>query len=266
MGRLQDFLGGGGVWVLGYVLAIAPHGWLVLSDPTWTLLLPFLLQLVCVAKLYVALSWPSPGKEATSEPGKEATPEPGKESTLKPGAACSPSLAGCGETVESRTESALSWLAARGLLPDEGVCPCRFSANKDRAGLNLCEAAAKGDLRRIRKLIAAGADVNECNYDGRTALHISTRNADVPIVTKLLEAGADMVVRDVFGNTPWHHATVNLVVAPRDAHHAHAVIVAFENARKARPANEQLVEQLRQAVVRGAAGEVNALAEQGRPV
>lgn len=52
-------------------------------------------------------------------------------------------------------------------------------------------AAAKGDLNRVILLIENGADVNEQNVFGNTALMSAVRNNQKEIVQQLLEAGAD---------------------------------------------------------------------------
>uniref|UniRef100_A0A914S6J4 ANK_REP_REGION domain-containing protein n=1 Tax=Parascaris equorum TaxID=6256 RepID=A0A914S6J4_PAREQ len=43
--------------------------------------------------------------------------------------------------------------------------------NPIELGMELCLAANKGDIQTIEAWIAAGANINETDYDGRTALH-----------------------------------------------------------------------------------------------
>jgi uncharacterized protein len=62
------------------------------------------------------------------------------------------------------------------------------------------------DSRAIRDAIAAGADVNEVDRDGRTALHHAAIHGDLGAVELLLEAGAQPNISDSDGWTPLHFA------------------------------------------------------------
>ncbi|XP_065591717.1 ankyrin repeat domain-containing protein 40-like [Cyrtonyx montezumae] len=56
----------------------------------------------------------------------------------------------------------------------------------------LREAAALGDAEEVRRLLAAGADVNSRNeIDGWTCLHWACKRSHAPVVSLLLDAGAD---------------------------------------------------------------------------
>ncbi|XP_072208325.1 ankyrin repeat domain-containing protein 40-like [Excalfactoria chinensis] len=56
----------------------------------------------------------------------------------------------------------------------------------------LREAAALGDAEEVRRLLAAGADVNSRNeIDGWTCLHWACKRSHAPVVALLLDAGAD---------------------------------------------------------------------------
>ena len=46
----------------------------------------------------------------------------------------------------------------------------------------LCWAASEGDLHEIKRLTANGMDLNESDYDGRTALHLACANGHVNII------------------------------------------------------------------------------------
>ena len=52
-------------------------------------------------------------------------------------------------------------------------------------------AARAGDGAEVRTLLAAGADVNGTDPDGRTALMVAAGRNDQALVELLLEAGAD---------------------------------------------------------------------------
>lgn len=77
------------------------------------------------------------------------------------------------------------------------------------AGLDgpVADAAMRGDAAAVRALIAEGADVNEAQGDGMTALHWAARNRDGELVRDLLEAGAKVVAGTRIGHyTPLHMA------------------------------------------------------------
>lgn len=74
-------------------------------------------------------------------------------------------------------------------------------ASLQMAGL-LCNAVFEGDLKLLRRLLHAGADPNEGDYDGRTPLHIAAAEGNVPAVEMLVVEGkADPAKRDRWGST-----------------------------------------------------------------
>lgn len=62
-------------------------------------------------------------------------------------------------------------------------------------------AAATGDVGVINDLLEH-VDVNDADYDGRTALHLACAEGHVEIVEILLQRGADKNLQDRWGNTP----------------------------------------------------------------
>jgi excisionase family DNA binding protein len=65
----------------------------------------------------------------------------------------------------------------------------------------LVEAAFEGDMVRVQALIEEGADVNERDASGRTALMIAANRGHTYVVQLLLERGADANARDNQGLT-----------------------------------------------------------------
>jgi len=77
----------------------------------------------------------------------------------------------------------------------------------------VADAAQRGDLDGVRRLLRAGADVNAGQGDGMTALHWAARNGEVAMGETLLYAGASVEAGTRIGAyTPMH-------LAARGAHH-----------------------------------------------
>jgi len=75
----------------------------------------------------------------------------------------------------------------------------------------VADAAQKGDLAAVKRLIAQGADVNIPQGDGMTALHWAAQHGDADMAAALLKAHANVKATTRIGNyTPLH-------VASRDA-------------------------------------------------
>ncbi len=83
--------------------------------------------------------------------------------------------------------------------------------------MQLHAAAARGDLEGMVFALARGADVNDCNRDGQTALVFALERARGfsrrcgPLVTPeavrfLVQAGVDLEARDSLGTTAIHYA------------------------------------------------------------
>jgi len=59
-----------------------------------------------------------------------------------------------------------------------------------------------GDLKLLRRLLQAGADVDAANNDGRTALHLAAAQGNIPASELLVDVGgADLQKRDLWGAT-----------------------------------------------------------------
>lgn len=83
------------------------------------------------------------------------------------------------------------------------------TAVKRRCDPVLCDAAAEGDLRRVRQMLQAGVSPDSCDEEGTTALMASAFAAQTGVVRALLAAGADPNMQDVSGLT----ALMNAVIA-----------------------------------------------------
>ncbi|HYG11937.1 MAG TPA: ankyrin repeat domain-containing protein [Pyrinomonadaceae bacterium] len=82
------------------------------------------------------------------------------------------------------------------------------ACQKHQPSTALTVAAERGDVAQVKQLIAAGADVNEKDKWGHTALMWAARKGHAEIARALVEARADMNVRDCAsaGWTPLMHA------------------------------------------------------------
>jgi ankyrin repeat protein len=70
------------------------------------------------------------------------------------------------------------------------------------ASANVAGAARNADIDEVRKLIAAGSDVNATEADGTSALLWAAHQGSPELVSLLLEAGANPNAANAFGVTP----------------------------------------------------------------
>lgn len=77
-------------------------------------------------------------------------------------------------------------------VAEGGWPPLVYSARGDRGG----------SLETVRELLGQGADVNQRNYKGQTALHCAAKAGFVHIVKELLNHGASVDAVDENGDTP----------------------------------------------------------------
>lgn len=73
----------------------------------------------------------------------------------------------------------------------------------------LADAAEQGDHDKVMALVADGADVNQAQVDGTTALHWAAYRDDAPLADVLLEADANPVMENRYGVTPLYLACLN---------------------------------------------------------
>jgi uncharacterized protein len=65
-----------------------------------------------------------------------------------------------------------------------------------------CRAAFEGDVPTLRRLLAAGADIDQVGWLGRTPLIDAVNGGNIDAIRFLLDAGADANVADTGGTTP----------------------------------------------------------------
>ncbi|VBB27381.1 unnamed protein product [Acanthocheilonema viteae] len=81
-----------------------------------------------------------------------------------------------------------------------------LSVNSSRLGVELCLCASRGDMETLNSWLAAGADINQQDYSGKTALHIAVESRNEQLLHYLLDQGADPNKSDYFDLTPLGHA------------------------------------------------------------
>ena len=86
-----------------------------------------------------------------------------------------------------------------------GLALVKYTKNKDTKQ-TLLNAVQQKDLHTVKKLIRAGADLDQRNERGRTPLMIATYNNDLEIAETLIETGADVNIQDDMCNTPFLYA------------------------------------------------------------
>ncbi|UYV79819.1 PPP1R16B [Cordylochernes scorpioides] len=90
---------------------------------------------------------------------------------------------------------------SRACKTSERVVRVRFDS-----GVMLLEAAARGDVEEVRRLLLLGVSPDSTNEDGLTALHQCCIDASEPILRVLLEFGANVNAQDSERWTPLHAA------------------------------------------------------------
>jgi len=90
--------------------------------------------------------------------------------------------------------------AQKAVVPQKVIAPEMPAITKPAAG-DLWKAVAYRDLSKVKSLIDRGADLDESNYNGETALITAVRMGSVQMAGLLIEAGANLEVRDKSGRT-----------------------------------------------------------------
>uniref|UniRef100_A0A8C1QYR1 glutaminase n=1 Tax=Cyprinus carpio TaxID=7962 RepID=A0A8C1QYR1_CYPCA len=88
------------------------------------------------------------------------------------------------------------------------VCECSFLSFQVKSVINLLFAAYTGDLSALRRFALSSVDMEQRDYDSRTALHIAAAEGHTEVVRFLLEAcKVNPGPKDRWGNTPIDEAT-----------------------------------------------------------
>lgn len=77
------------------------------------------------------------------------------------------------------------------------------------AGIELCRAAATGDIPYIGRLVKYGVDPNVTDYGHRTPLHVAAAEGNPQATQLLVKEGADVLAKDRHGFTPLDEARVS---------------------------------------------------------
>ncbi len=112
-----------------------------------------------------------------------------------------------------------------------------------RCSVPICEAAYKGHLNIIQHLVAFGADINQTEKDGYTALLAASKYGYFAVVKYLVEQGADINAADGKGNTA-------LLIASERGHYKTVVCLVEHGADISQPNNKGII-PLVVAVMRG---------------
>lgn len=79
----------------------------------------------------------------------------------------------------------------------------------ERGELPIHLAAIRGDVKYLKRLIKAGADVNVADFAGWTPLHEASNRGWLYVAKQLLKAGANVNVQGLENDTPLHDASIN---------------------------------------------------------
>ena len=87
----------------------------------------------------------------------------------------------------------------------EGQYKIEINKPNNKTTPAISRAAAKGDLREIKKQLKQGVDINEKDQNGNTPLHLAARQHHLRVVKYLLRKGADTEIRNNNNQTTLHY-------------------------------------------------------------
>ena len=93
----------------------------------------------------------------------------------------------------------------------------------------LVDAVKAGDISAMKRMLAAGADVNSRDTDGSTLLMLAANEGDLPMVKVLIEGGADVNACDERGWAALAKAVYNAEMKRGFAEVVKALIAAGAN-------------------------------------
>ena len=94
-----------------------------------------------------------------------------------------------------------------------GKLPSSANAPAAKPASEIVTASQRGDVARVRELLAAGGNANDVDPDtGRSALHFAARENRSEVVAVLLDSKADINATDRTGKTPLTMAAENSAV------------------------------------------------------
>lgn len=84
-----------------------------------------------------------------------------------------------------------------------------YNENKNDIILNFIWSASQGDINEVKRYIALGVDVNQGDYDKRTALHLAAAEGNKEVAIYLILKGANINAQDRWGMKPINDAKAN---------------------------------------------------------
>jgi ankyrin repeat protein len=104
--------------------------------------------------------------------------------------------------------------ASATITADEGITPLMAAARSACTGScafqggneDIDEQTLQAALDAVRAAIESGADVNQLNAAGQTAMHMAAFTGNDSMVEYLASKGAKVDVKDKYGETPWSMA------------------------------------------------------------
>lgn len=67
---------------------------------------------------------------------------------------------------------------------------------------SLCLAASQGDLNEVKRLHATGINLDDADYDGRTAIHLAASDGHEHVIKYFIDSGININPKDRWGGTP----------------------------------------------------------------
>jgi ankyrin repeat protein len=100
------------------------------------------------------------------------------------------------------------------ITAEDGITPlmaaarsaCTGSCAFQGANTDIDEKTAQAALEAVKAAVESGADVNQLNDDGQTAMHMAAFTGEDSVVEYLASKGAKVDVKDKHGETPWSMA------------------------------------------------------------